>query len=77
MLRCKFCVSSIATEEDRRTLVLQATNQKDGDNQDWSQWTPSGELKIVVTNKAAFEKIDAMKRGDYYWLDLSPIEKQS
>lgn len=73
MLRCKFKVQQIIREGGGRTLSLSASNQKDGDNKDWSQWTPNGEFKIHVTNVATFPQIDAMNPGDHFWLDISPV----
>lgn len=40
-------------------------------NKDWSKWTPSGELKMMVTNPAAIEKFEL---GKEYYLDFTPAE---
>lgn len=37
----------------------------------WSQWTPTGELKMTITNPDA---MDALVVGRQYYLDLSPVE---
>ena len=74
MLRCKFRVDQIIREGQGRRLTLTASNQKDGDNKDWSQWTPSGQMSIYVTNPPAMEKIDAMNPGDHLWIDLSLVQ---
>ena len=73
MIRCKFRVVGVENTGDGRAVTLTASNERDGDNQDWSKWTPSGELRFYVTNEAAFAKLDAMKPGDHYWIDLSPV----
>jgi hypothetical protein len=39
------------------------------DNAEWSKWTPSGELRMFVTNPAA---IDAFDVGKSYYLELTP-----
>lgn len=47
----------------------------DGDekaNAEWSKWTPSGELRMVITNPAAYEQI---KLGKAYFVDLTPAEE--
>ena len=73
MLRCKFRVESITREGSGRRLRLSASNQKDGDNKDWSQWTPSGSFEIYVSNQSAFPQIDAMNPGDHFWIDVAPV----
>lgn len=75
MLRCKFVVEGVQKSEDgsSRTLSMRASYGDGGDNKDWSKWTPSGEFRITVTNEAAFEKIDAMKPGDLYYIDIAPV----
>lgn len=75
MLRCKFRVEMISKEDTGRQLRLSASNEKDGDNKDWSQWTPSGKLELFITNQSAFPAIDAMNLGDHFWIDISPIQK--
>lgn len=76
MFRCKFQVADISKDEgyDNRVLRLQACVNDDGDNQDWSKWTPSGSFEMTVTNEAAFEKIDALKPGDIFYIDLTKLE---
>lgn len=73
MLRCKFKLREVSRHEHGRRVVLTASNQTDGDNTDWSKWSPSGELSIQVTNPTAIERIDAMTIGDHFYLDLSPV----
>lgn len=73
MLRCKFCVAQITREGQGRTLVMSASNQKEGDNLDWSKWTPNGQFSIHVTNKAAFPTLDALNPGDHLFIDLTPV----
>lgn len=74
MFRCKFDVVQIIHEHQGRTLVLSACNSTEGDNQDWSKWTPSGEFKFHVTNENAFSKIDELVPGDLFWIDLTPVD---
>lgn len=79
MLRCKFRVASIEKHNEgdeyneARNLRLEASNETDGDNHDWSQWTPSGELMMWVTNPSAIQQIDGMSIGDHYYIDISPV----
>ena len=74
MLRCKFRLDRVVKEQNNcRQLTMTASNQKEGDNKDWSQWTPSGELKFIVTNPSALSQIDAMNPGDHFWIDIKPV----
>jgi hypothetical protein len=40
-----------------------------GANKDGSKWTPSGELKMMITNPAAIEKFELDKE---YFVDFTP-----
>lgn len=73
MFRCKFKVEEVTRFENSRRLKLVATNKVDGDNKDWSKWTPSGHLEISVTNVDAFPRIDSLSVGDCYWIDINPV----
>lgn len=77
MLRCKFRLIEVNKTEYGRALKLSASCEKDGDNQDWSKYTPTGELSFTVTNEAAFEKIDALKPGDHFYIDINAIEPEA
>jgi len=76
MFRCKYRVDSVTVENDgeARDVRMSACVDKDGDNVDWSRWTPSGSFQMWVTNTDAFPKIDALKYGDLFYIDLSPVE---
>lgn len=76
MLRAKFKVDGVKKEDNGRSLQLSACVDESGDNQDWSKWTPSGQLQMFISNENAFPKIDALKPGDLFYVDLTPLEKQ-
>ena len=40
-------------------------------NEDWSKWTPSGELNFSITNPDAMKQFEA---GKDYFIDFSPVE---
>jgi len=40
-------------------------------NEEWTKYTPGGELKLIVTNPAASEQF---KAGQDYFIDISPVE---
>lgn len=41
------------------------------ENRTWSQYTPSGECRMVITNPSA---VDAFELGMEYFVDFTPIE---
>lgn len=73
MLRAKFKADSISKSVDGRWLVMSPVIGTAGDNQDWSKYTPSGDLRMFITNEAAFDTVDAIKPGDIFWIDIKPI----
>lgn len=44
----------------------------DGANGQWSKYTPSGELRLTITNPAAYEQF---KLGKTYFVDFSPADE--
>src|SRR4051812_44984809 len=75
-LRCKFRLDSVTRFASQRNLKLTASNQKDGDNKDWSKWSPCGALELTVTNEAAFEQIDKAQIGGCFWIDINAVEPE-
>lgn len=73
MLRCKFRVTEITKVDLARLVKLRASNQSDGDNIDWSKYTPSGDLSLTVTNPTAWPQIDALVPGDHCYIDIRPL----
>jgi hypothetical protein len=49
-----------------------AKDDADKANAEWSKHTPSGELKLNITNPLAFEQI---KIGKAYFVDLTPADE--
>jgi len=41
------------------------------ENESWSKWTPSGELKLTITNPPA---ADFFEIGREYYVDFTPAE---
>lgn len=58
---------------DAIEVTLQAvySNDKNDPNYSWSQASPSGELKLLITNPAAYEQF---KLGKAYFVDFTPAE---
>lgn len=72
-VRAKFFVKSIlhmsayAPGEVCAEIKLAPVN--DGENVDWSKWTPSGEIAMTITNPDAIEKFEL---GGQYFVDFTP-----
>ncbi|MGO7149000.1 hypothetical protein ACCS52_26550 [Rhizobium ruizarguesonis] len=56
------------TQAEIRFHAVYGTGEE---NKSWSKWTPSGELKMMVTNPSA---IEAFELGKSYYLDFTPAE---
>lgn len=39
------------------------------ENKEWSRWTPSGQLRMTITNPQALDQFEV---GKDYYLDISP-----
>jgi hypothetical protein len=56
---------------EQKTLVFTAVSDGSPENQAFWKATPSGELKMQVTNEAALEQFEA---GREYYLDFTPAK---
>lgn len=75
-MRCKFRTTQIRSVSNnygnnagvqQEELVLSAVTGPE--NQEWSKYTPYGELKLTITNSNLFGHIQG---GKDYYLDLIP-----
>ncbi len=76
--RCKFRVTKVTefdTSSTERQQEIVLTPQYDPANvpedQNFSKYTPCGEMKFTVTNPVV---IDRFKVGTSYYIDLIPVE---
>jgi hypothetical protein len=53
------------------TLMPVYGGEDDKANREWSKWTPSGELRLTITNPDAYNQFVI---GKTYWVDFSPVE---
>ena len=82
VLRLKMCVNRVATvhgsdgEPSQQELELSAvySNKPDSANAQWSKWTPAANLKMTISNVAAFNKV---KPGEFVFVDIIPTDKDS
>jgi hypothetical protein len=69
-LRAKFAVRSVTRTQGALELNMAPVVGVAGDeNHTWSKYTPSGELRMVITNPGVGEDIAP---GAEFYLDLTP-----
>lgn len=77
-VRAKYRVISVELYEspaDSGRVKLAAGNDKEGDNTDWSKWTPSGTIEMYITNPTAFLFFkNAMHEGKRMYVDFNLVE---
>jgi hypothetical protein len=67
-------ITKSGTIEQVQVTLQPVYADSDGDekaNAEWSKWTPSGELRLVITNPAAYGQF---KIGKAYYVDLTSAE---
>lgn len=78
MVRAKFKVTSIThfnNDPHNYMADVNLTAVHGADNRTWSKWTPSGSLKMSITNPEAVARLEL---GKHYFLDFSPApDKES
>ncbi|MBF7978628.1 MULTISPECIES: hypothetical protein [Rahnella] len=72
-VKAKFRVHLIQKAEDdsHRVIHLSAVTADKAGNEDWSKYTPSGDIRMHVTNPAAFEQF---AQGVDYFVEFSKAE---
>ncbi|MFD1328301.1 hypothetical protein [Mycoplana ramosa] len=75
VVRAKFQCLSITNHHQHDPSAVQAEVRLipvygNGEaNKQWSKWTPSGELKMLITNPSA---VDQFELGKEYFVDFTP-----
>lgn len=71
--RCNFIghLPTSRPEDVCVSVTLNAVYDDGKANREWSKYTPSGEVKMFITNPAAIENFDL---GKEYYLDFTPVE---
>lgn len=72
MIRAKMKCLSVTKTEHGEVIDLEPVVSGSEENKQWSKWTPSGQLKLSITNPDAFGK---MQPGDEFFLDLTPVPR--
>lgn len=79
-LRLKMVVNTVSNHVDSNgetqsqsiSLTVVYSDKEGSVNKQWSKWTPSGELKFLVSNPPA---IGRLLPGQYFFVDLVPTDK--
>lgn len=72
-VRAKFHCNSIQDLGSCVSVKLSAVTSTDGDNKDFTQYTPSGDFQISIDKEAAAAEF--FYPGKNYYLDISQAEK--
>ncbi|ASP84152.1 hypothetical protein CDO26_05730 [Sinorhizobium meliloti] len=69
--RCMSITHSFSTSRDysAATVTLVPVWEQEGVNKGWSKTTPSGEIKMLITNPGAVDQFDL---GKEYFIDFTP-----
>lgn len=72
-IRAKFHCHMIRKSEDGSACLvrLSAVTTGSAENEQWSKYTPSGDLSLDISNPAAF---DQFEHGKEYFIDIKPVE---
>ena len=70
-MRAKFHVDSITQYTWAKEAQLSAVHDTSPENNQFAQATPSGSLKMTISNPAA---VDFLQVGKSYYLDFTPAE---
>jgi hypothetical protein len=77
MVRCKLRCNSVTDNgHGQRDVVLNPVydSNRESPNFRWSQATPSGEIKLTITNPGAF---DQFVEGQHYFADFEPCAAEA
>ncbi len=75
-VRAKFWVSEITHHHQQApgqvcaTVKLQAAFHGEN-NKDWSRYTPTGSISMIITNPSA---VDAFTLGQHFYVDFTPAD---
>lgn len=67
-VKCKFKCNSVEQSETTQKVNLSAVYSDKGENADFTQYTPWGELQVLITNEAP--AANQFKPGKSYYLML-------
>ncbi|PVE25420.1 hypothetical protein DC522_05865 [Microvirga sp. KLBC 81] len=68
--KCQQIVRTHGNPEGSAEVRLTAATSGEA-NKEWSKWTPSGSITMLITNPSA---IEAFELGKEYYVDFTPAE---
>ena len=72
--RCKFYITAIekleAPYEGSQVYLSTCYDETIPEDVSFTKYTPSGEIKVHITNEAVLEKL---AQGLYYYVDFTPV----
>lgn len=71
-VRCKFVCENVTNYEHSKTAKLRAVSGNDGENKDFTQYTPSGNIDVSFTNDAAAAEL--FEPGKSFYVDFTEAE---
>ena len=71
-VRAKFVCTAVDGSEQEATVRFEAVTADgfDGENTEWSKWTPSGSMEMHVMNPAVLPYFEV---GKEYYLDITKV----
>ena len=76
VLRAKFRVERVTRDinaeggVEYETVKLRAVYGNNAENEQWSKWTPSGEVSLTISNPDAMGKV---ANGHEFYIDFVPV----
>lgn len=73
-VQCKFTCESVTNYNGSKTAKLRAVSGKEGDNSDFTKFTPNGEISVNITNDAPADGV--FVPGENYYVTFDKEVKQ-
>lgn len=71
-VRCKFVCEAVTNYEGSKTAKLRAVYGKEGENADFTKYTPNGSIEVMVMNDAP--AANSFTPGKNYYVDFTEVE---
>lgn len=73
MYRAKFVVNSVLQMKGQQKVDATPVISGSDENKSFNKYTPSGRLELNITEETT--AFDALKPGQEFYMDITPIEK--
>ena len=71
-VRCKFVCESVTNFEGSKDAKLRAVYSDQGENADFTKYTPGGSITVTITNDAPADGV--FVPGKNYYVDFTEVE---